>query len=60
MFAYPITLQHYIDMFWECIVGRGSSLFGLNHYLLGIRDPIEWNLPGVILMKKELNLEILT
>ena len=51
MFAYPVTLQHYVDMFWECgsIVGagRGSSCSGLNHYLLGITqlDPIEWELP---------------
>ena len=51
MFAYPVTLQHYVDLFWECgsIVGagRGSSCSGLNHYLLGITqlDPIEWNLP---------------
>ena len=51
MFAYPITLRHYVDLFWECgsIVGagRGSSCSGLNHYLLGITqlDPIEWNLP---------------
>ena len=51
MFSYPITLQHYIDMFWECGslvgAGRGSSCSGLNHYLLGITqlDPIEWNLP---------------
>ena len=51
MFSYPVTLQHYVDMFWECgsIVGagRGSSCSGLNHYLLGITqlDPIEWDLP---------------
>jgi len=51
MFSYPITLQHYVDLFWECgsIVGagRGSSCSGLNHYLLGITqlDPIEWDLP---------------
>lgn len=51
MFAYPITLQHYIDLFWECGsmvgAGRGSSCSGLNHYLLGITqlDPIEWELP---------------
>ena len=51
MFAYPITLQHYIDMFWECGslvgAGRGSSCSGLNHYLLGITqlDPIEWDFP---------------
>lgn len=51
MFAYPVTLQHYVDLFWDCgsIVGagRGSSCSGLNHYLLGITqlDPIEWDLP---------------
>ena len=51
MFAYPVTLQHYINLFWECgsIVGagRGSSCSGLNHYLLGVTqlDPIQWNLP---------------
>lgn len=51
MFAYPVTLQHYVDLFWECgsIVGagRGSSCSGLNHYLLGITqlDPLEWDLP---------------
>ena len=51
MFAYPNTLQHYIDLFWECGstvgAGRGSACSGLNHYLLGITqlDPIEWSLP---------------
>lgn len=51
MFSYPITLQHYVDLFWECGstvgAGRGSSCSGLNHYLLGITqlDPIKWNLP---------------
>lgn len=51
MFAYPITLQHYINMFWDygstVGAGRGSSCSGLNHYLLGITqlDPIKWNLP---------------
>ena len=51
MFAYPVTLQHYVDLFWECgsIVGagRGSSCSGLNHYLLGITqlDPIKWGFP---------------
>lgn len=51
MFAYPVTLQHYVDLFWECGsmvgAGRGSSCSGLNHYLLGITqlDPIEWELP---------------
>ena len=51
MFRYPITLQHYVDLFWECGstvgAGRGSSCSGLNHYLLGITqlDPIKWKLP---------------
>ena len=51
MFSYPITLAHYVDMFWECGsmvgAGRGSSCSGLNHYLLGITqlDPIKWELP---------------
>lgn len=59
MFAYPVTLQHYIDLFWECgsIVGagRGSSCSGLNHYLLGITqlDPIEWGLPFWRYLNKE-------
>lgn len=51
MFQYPNTLQHYIDLIWDCgsIVGagRGSSCAALNHYLMGITqlDPIEWELP---------------
>ncbi len=59
MFAYPVTLQHYVDMFWECgsIVGagRGSSCSGLNHYLLGITqlDPIQWDLPFWRYLNKE-------
>ena len=59
MFCYPITLQHYVDMFWECGsmvgAGRGSSCSGLNHYLLGITqlDPIEWNLPFWRYLNKE-------
>lgn len=59
MFAYPNTLQHYIDLFWECGsmvgAGRGSSCSGLNHYLLGITqlDPIKWNLPWFRYMNKE-------
>ena len=59
MFSYPVTLQHYVDLFWECgsIVGagRGSSCSGLNHYLLGITqlDPIEWNLPFWRYLNKE-------
>jgi len=59
MFAYPVTLQHYVNLFWECgsIVGagRGSSCSGLNHYLLGITqlDPIQWNLPFWRYLNKE-------
>ena len=59
MFAYPVTLQHYVDTFWECGslvgAGRGSSCSGLNHYLLGITqlDPIEWNLPFWRYLNKE-------
>lgn len=59
MFAYPVTLQHYCDLFWECgsVVGagRGSSCSGLNHYLLGITqlDPIEWDLPFWRYLNKE-------
>lgn len=51
MFAYPNTLQHYVDLFWDCGstvgAGRGSACSALNHYLLGITqlDPIEWNFP---------------
>lgn len=51
MFRYPIVLQHYVDLFWECGsavgAGRGSSCSGLNHYLLGVTqlDPIQWELP---------------
>lgn len=51
MFRYPNTLQHYIDLIWDCGsmvgAGRGSSCAALNHYLMGITqlDPIEWNLP---------------
>ena len=59
MFSYPVTLQHYVNLFWECgsIVGagRGSSCSGLNHYLLGITqlDPIKWNLPFWRYLNKE-------
>ena len=51
MFRYPSTLQHYIDLIWDCGsmvgAGRGSSCAALNHYLMGITqlDPIEWDLP---------------
>ena len=59
MFAYPVTLQHYVNLFWDCgsIVGagRGSSCSGLNHYLLGITqlDPIQWELPFWRYLNKE-------
>ena len=59
MFSYPITLQHYVDLFWECGstvgAGRGSSCSGLNHYLLGVTqlDPIKWNLPFWRYLNKE-------
>ena len=59
MFSYPITLQHYVDLFWNCGslvgAGRGSSCSGLNHYLLGITqlDPIQWNLPFWRYLNKE-------
>ena len=59
MFAYPVTLQHYINLFWECGsmvgAGRGSSCSGLNHYLLGVTqlDPIEWGLPFWRYLNKE-------
>ena len=59
MFAYPVTLQHYVNLFWECGsmvgAGRGSSCSGLNHYLLGITqlDPIKWNLPFWRYLNKE-------
>ena len=51
VFAYPIFLQHYIDLFWECgsptAPGRGSAGSGLNHYLLGVcqTDPVKSDLP---------------
>ena len=51
MFRYPVTLQHYIDLIWDCGsmvgAGRGSSCAALNHYLLGVTqlDPIERDLP---------------
>ena len=59
MFSYPITLQHYVDLFWECGstvgAGRGSSCAGLNHYLLGVTqlDPIKWELPFFRYLNKE-------
>ena len=59
VFAYPIFLQHYIDMFWDCGspvgAGRGSAGAGLNHYLLGVTqlDPIKTSLPFWRYMNKD-------
>ena len=59
MFAYPITIQHYVDLFWRCGsavgAGRGSSCSGLNHYLLGITqlDPIKYDFPFWRYLNKE-------
>ena len=59
MFKYPVTLQHYINLFWECGstvgAGRGSACSGLNHYLLGVTqlDPIKWELPFWRYLNKE-------
>jgi DNA polymerase-3 subunit alpha len=40
IFSYPIFLQHYFDLIWECGscvgVGRGSSGAGLDNYLMGL------------------------
>lgn len=50
VFSYPITLQYYINLIWECGsplgAGRGSSMAGLNHYLLNVTqiDPIKTKL----------------
>lgn len=59
MFAYPIFLQHYIDLIWESGstvgAGRGSACSGLNHYLLGVTqlDPVQWNLPYFRYLNKD-------
>lgn len=59
MFSYPIFLQHYIDLFWECGscvgCGRGSAGAGLNHYLLGIiqTNPLKTNAPWFRYMNKD-------
>ena len=50
VFKYPITLQYYIDLIWDSGsligAGRGSSMAGLNHYLLGVTqiDPVKTKL----------------
>lgn len=59
IFAYPVTLQYYIDKFWELGstvgAGRGSSCSGLNHWLLGVTqlDPVQWDLPFFRYLNKE-------
>lgn len=59
LFQYFNTLQHYIDLFWECgsIVGpgRGSSTGFLSNYLMGITqlDPIRWQLQYWRFLNKE-------
>ena len=51
MFGYPVLLQHYIDLIWECGstigAGRGSACAALNHMLLGVTqlDPLQWSFP---------------
>ena len=50
VFSYPITLQYYINLMWDSGsligAGRGSSMAGLNHYLLGVTqiDPVKTKL----------------
>ena len=59
IFRYPLLMQHYIDLIWDCGstigAGRGSSCAGLNHMLLGVTqlDPIKWNLPFFRYLNKE-------
>ena len=59
MYGYPVLLQHYINLIWECGstigVGRGSACSALNHYLLGITqlDPIQWHFPFFRYMNRE-------
>jgi DNA polymerase-3 subunit alpha len=59
MFSYPVVLQHYIDLIWECgsIIGagRGSACSALNHLLLGITqlDPLEWSMPFFRYMNRD-------
>lgn len=59
MFSYPVVLQHYIDMIWNCGsfigAGRGSACSALNHWLLGITqlNPIEWKFPFYRYMNRD-------
>lgn len=59
MFSYPVTLQHYVDLIWDCgsIIGcgRGSACAGLNHYALGINqlNPVKEKFPWFRYMNKD-------
>lgn len=59
MFRYPIVLQHYINMMWDCGsivgVGRGSACAALNHYLLGLTqlNPVEERFPFFRYLNRE-------
>lgn len=59
MYAYPVTLAHYVDMFWALGstigAGRGSACSALNHYALGITqlDPLEWDFPFFRYMNRD-------
>ena len=59
LFAYPITLQHYIDLIWKCgsivACGRGSGCSGLNHWLLGVTqaNPVRWEFPWFRYLNEE-------
>lgn len=59
MFSYPVVLQHYIDIIWNCGsfigAGRGSACSALNHWLLGITqlNPIEWKFPFYRYMNRD-------
>lgn len=59
LFKYFNTIQHFIDLFWDCgsIVGpgRGSSVCFLSNMLMGITqlDPVEWDLKEWRFLNKE-------
>ena len=48
MFAYPITLQHYIDLFWDCgsIVGAGRGCFSPGNKVL-MSDGTQRNIENI-------------
>lgn len=59
MFSYPVVLQHYVDLIWDCDsiigAGRGSACSALNHFLLGVTqlDPIDWSFPFFRYMNRD-------